>query len=359
MLLLGVLFGLVISGMPTEAAITVANTSQAGSLLMFPLVDTTAGNDTLITIANNGLPNVDVSCQYVTEEFVRSSVQFRIPGYYHFWFRASTGEGPEGLGSWPVPPFENGNGSLICWAVNSGGDKQISHNYLYGLARVYSFSQGTVYEYNSWNFKTNKVASGSPVGTGGTIELNGLSGGYDACPTNLIVDFASLGASVDEGLIKFGHTKIALLPCKQDLRSNSAERSPTCTSMKVLEFRDENGMKYSRTVFQCLKDRFENYLDAIQPANHGKGGDYFSVSSLHTTMGSFRTLGSNNFSCDDAPYLVDPDCKGHQQASPFVGLLTTQSEFNGIKGVTATIPKGLGANGTGYIKWEPSPGHIE
>jgi hypothetical protein len=190
--------------------------------------------------------------------------------------------------------------------------------------------------------------------------LNGLSGGYDACPANLIFDFAALGASVDQAFIKFDHTRIALLPCKQDLRS--AERSPTCTSMKVLEIRDENAMKHgsSSSVFQCLKDRFENYLDAIQPANHGKGGDNFSVSSLGTTMGSFKTAGSKSSFCDNGPYLVDPGCKGHQQASPFVGLLTTQSEFNGRKGVAATIPKGSGGDGTGYIKWNlPGGGPID
>jgi hypothetical protein len=240
-------------------------------------------------------------------------------------------------------------GSLTCWAVDSAdGNQQISFNHLYGSATVFDFGQGISHEYSSWNFMARNAALGKPVGTPGMMDLKGSGMGYDACPRYLDFEFGSLGANVSEGLIEYGPTKLALLSCKQDLRA--AGRIPTCT-MASFRIWNEDLTQYTGARV-CLKDTFENYLDAID-AVHGYGGAKFTYAGLKTSMGRVRIEGLSSGLCDAGAGLVDPVCTGNQQASPFVGVAVTYNEFGGMKGVGAITPTGVDAK-AGFVKWTPA-----
>ena len=69
-------------------------------------------------------------------------------------------------------------------------------------------------------------------------------------------------------------------------------------------------------------------------------------------MGRLAITGTKGSRCDSGSFLVDPSCKGNQQASPFVGLAVTYNEFGGMKGAGAITPTGTGAK-TGFVKWTP------
>ena len=348
LVLLGLLISLVLLSMPMEIlAVTVANTSQQGSLLMFPEVDTRGDTETIITIGGGQF--VWIQCQWVTESAMDldASRLYLILGGTTWW-SASTGMGKDAYGrDLSGPKLSDAVGSLICWAVSDDGSQQISRNELYGSAMVFDFNQGLSYEYRSWNFKAN-APRGIPVGTPGMIELTGSSQGYDACPGSLDFEYGLLGAEVDEGSIKFGRTKLALLPCKQDLRAGG--RLPTCTRADFSTW-NVNGVKLTGR-YVCIKDSFENYLDAIDTV-HGYGGVDFTYGKYSSDIGRVLIKGTKNAKCDSGRFLVDPSCKGIQQASPFVGLAVTYNEFGGTKGASSRTLTGVGSSTTGFVKWTP------
>ena len=93
-LLFSLLVSLVVLQMPTDTlAITAANTSQSGSLLMFPLVDTRGDNDTIITIANNADFEVWLTCYTVRQDGELQNWLFPMYPSSHVWFSLAGGYG--------------------------------------------------------------------------------------------------------------------------------------------------------------------------------------------------------------------------------------------------------------------------
>lgn len=74
---------------------------------------------------------------------------------------------------------------LVCWAVDKKSTTQVSWNYLKGKATV--VGPDGEFEYPSWNFAANMKCN-KPLGIPGTLDLNGLNGGYDAPPDHLLFD---------------------------------------------------------------------------------------------------------------------------------------------------------------------------
>jgi hypothetical protein len=343
-----------------SAAQNVANPTQKGSLLIWPLVSIaydepegyTEPQETYITIANDYYTEVWVKCYWVDKEQQIQDFMFRLTPNQPVYFRASDGEGTVS-----VPPFNGPAGELKCWAVNAVGDSQIAFNHLYGSAMVinsYEAPALTAFQYNAWSFTARGVAQGAAVGTGGNLQLTGLNGGYDACPQYLVENFIAYQESPSEF-----EPVLALVPCKQDLRQ---DRVPTCTKAKF-DVWNENETKYTGA-YRCIKCWFEGELNEIDvpgpPNGYGFGRDKFSFAGLHTWLARFRVTGVassvcvNKFKTPDTVYGPGADkCKGGQVNSPLLGVLWQEIEFAGANTFNVgTTPHTAGADGSGFVLWD-------
>ena len=146
------------------------------------------------------------------------------------WFDARTGNGTSQVNRFPAGPangFDNPflpggagpyrRGLLVCWAADAGAQQQVKWNHLSGTATLY-YPSGWAYEYTAYAFFVPTGIDQQPVGTPGTLKLDGVS--YDACPLyqvgfitpaaaapapvvtrTLVSDF---GAGPNQGLDPFG-----------------------------------------------------------------------------------------------------------------------------------------------------------
>jgi hypothetical protein len=275
--------GVLLCGSSAFAAQNVGNTSQKGSLLIFPLIEVTPGWDTIVRISNDANTGVDVTCYYINERKGRRDFHFRLTRKQPIWFSVANHSGTFPVAQFPTDgtfttdganPFK---GALLCWATDVALANQISHNHLSGNATVIIGNLG--FTYPSWNFTARDVAAGAPVGTPGRLDLTGLSGAYDACPSYLIGHFSPAFAELDTGSFPGNGTRIAegtflsVLSCNQDLRQDF---TPHFTKLK-LEVWNEQEVKltgahecsdgYEWTVLQGVDVGAENFFfDVVQSA---------------------------------------------------------------------------------------------
>jgi hypothetical protein len=393
-----------------SAAQNVANTSQKGSLLIWPAIVTVDGFDTIIVIGNDNTAGTTIKCLWMDWWQSVWNFEFPITANQPVWFKASDGTG--GPSSNGVNGFGYDDiGELKCFAISfpvdsSAPEQQIAWNHLYGSAIVFNAEIGIAFEYPAWAFTARgNVATGAAVGTPGQMLLTGGGAGtYDACPAYLIYNFFAEDGNVTgetPGLF-FDETILALSPCYQDLRQ---DRLPTCTKAKF-DIWNENERKLTGT-YHCVKCWFEGDLDDFggyydygwpyatspkgvvdptlwtksdHPKLAGFAGDNFDKNlSLHTASGRFRVTGiSGGTVCAGVYTTIDPLtgklvdlCPANKQvAVPFVGLKATGVRFGETEalaqgpisavvantGTTAgawTVPA---AGPTPTILWDPADG---
>lgn len=187
--------------------------NQKGSLLVFPLIDTSGARDTWVFLSNDGTDPIDVKCYYgeytgdlkvkPTRDFV-----FTLTKNQPFYWSTRTGEGTVG-----VARFLNsatGTGELKCWAVSKGAGNQISWNHLSGVARVVDPEAGQSWEYSAYGFYC-RAEDKKPCGPApGRLDLDGKV--YDQCGQYII------GQITPEGAIRGGNRNLlAVSSCTQDL----------------------------------------------------------------------------------------------------------------------------------------------
>jgi hypothetical protein len=344
-----------------SAAQNVANTTQKGSLLIWPKIlvqhhqnEFDGFLDTQIYVGNDYFQDVWVKCYWVDADQNIEDFMFRLTPNQPVVFSAASGYGSEGV---DVPPFVidgNATGELKCWAVNDAGTEQISFNHLYGNAWIHPLNPGLGQGryglgvmYNAYAFAA-KQPFGSTVGTAGTLSLNGTTG-YDACPQYLVANFMPANAVLGPDL--------TLVPCKQDLRQ---DRTPTCTKAKF-DVWNANETKFTGA-YQCIKCWFEGELDELRPPK-GYGGDKFTYYTLKTEVARFRVQGVASTVCKNKFLTPDPlnpgkyldICPNGAAPSPLLGLLLyveyLEPGYNvPIGGIT---PAGAGADGSGFVYWDP------
>src|SRR5215469_402714 len=120
---------------PALAAQNVANTSQKGSLLIFPIVSIDPGDttDTFIEVSNDETGTVHIECSYVNEAKGRIDFDFTLTAKATASWDAFFGDG---IGAPPFPtngtftPSNPFRGELICFAVDAGATNQIAFNHL-------------------------------------------------------------------------------------------------------------------------------------------------------------------------------------------------------------------------------------
>ena len=259
-----------------SAAQDVANTSQKGSLMVFPKINITGSNDTIIMISNDYSLGVQLQCYWVDSDQKFEDFSFRITKKQPVWFSAKNG-----VGSIGVPPFDFGTGlgELKCWAVTGNQDGQISFNHLWGTAKVLNFADGTAYEYNSWNFTARNVAIGQAIGDPGKLVLSGEDNAYDGCPQYLLVNFPAVSnddtkniVDLEDGRVRFDDVSLTVALCNEDLREIHA---PTYTKLKYTIW-NEDEVKYTGA-WECAKCWYEGYLSTTD-----NGAEKFYVENIQT-----------------------------------------------------------------------------
>src|SRR6266436_3806334 len=181
---------------PALAAHNVANTSQKGSLLIFPAIDVDPedSSSTLIEISNDQNLPVQIECYYVNETKGRVDFDFLLtPKATASWDVLSgsgTIAGPPFPSAGTFPTGNSNRSELVCFAVDNSVQNQVAFNHLTGTATVVHLADADAnqpkqaFRYNAWAF----AARGGPAdytveGTPGQLVLSGGGlGTYDKCP---------------------------------------------------------------------------------------------------------------------------------------------------------------------------------
>ena len=235
------------------ASQNVANTSQKGSLLVWPLitVDQTTGNpqDTIVEMSNDAYASVQIECTYVNEEKGRVDFDFTLTAKATVTWDVFTLVGdhvnPPPFPTFAGSPSFTGNpnrGELVCFATNPGGQFQIAWNELTGTATVLDLDDTLTgvaqprhaFKYNAWAFaaRCSPATAGCPStgiapdnaavaqGTPGDLVLSGLNvaGAYDACPVYNIANFMPNGSKLSN--IDTVYNWLSIASCDQDLRES-------------------------------------------------------------------------------------------------------------------------------------------
>ena len=339
---------------------TVGSTSQLGSVLIFPHVTVATGTDTFIEISNHSAGAVNLECSYINEKKGRVDFSFALSGNGTVSWDVGTRAG-DGLA---VPVFPTGGnfgppgfqatsatlGELVCFAVDPTYNYQVEFNHLYGTATVLDLAvtgtgaqpkQG--FKYNAWSFRAwdsegSLTDDNAVIGTGGTIQLTGTWGAYDACPAQNVSNFMPTGARL--GNLDAVNNTIWGVGCDQDLRQDFV---PVLTKLEFI-------------VWNVLEDNFTGSYICVDSVFHtllgtGAGGNFanpgnFNFSTLKTQDAQYQVVGGVSSVCP--------------AATSNVGLLTIESTHVSIADSANDQDIGNTAYGvgsiTGYIYWDPQGG---
>lgn len=352
----------------------VANTSQKGSLLIFPLIDvrvvTGETHTTIIDISNDNNLGTYLNCNYINDH--KGRVDF------HFYLT------PKEMVSWDVlthhgnitpPPFPSGGpfaqgspglGELICFAVNNSQSQQVRFNHLTGVATVVEDEAGAsqpkhAFKYNAWAFTARSnpgvppPADNTPVGTAGHLLLTGGGlGTYDACPQYLIANFSPGGLNEAGRLNMLGpvtyiDNDLAISSCNQDLRQDFT------INLVKLRFEIWNeGEEEFTGAYQCADSVLTFGLDDPEdsvPVNFDL--DNFLYANLQTHNAKVEIDGVSSSQC---PGSV---------VSGLLGVLTTSigigTPMEGpVEGEDAEIGNTIHGAGNlpGFVSWDPASGTV-
>jgi len=339
----------------------VANTSQKGSLLVWPLitVDQTKGasGDTLVELSNDANARVHVECEYVNERKGRVNFDFELSG--------------KGTASWDVltqngdhvtpPPFPtntgnpkfHGNpyrGELVCFATNEGRQYQVPWNELTGTGTVMALNDQSAaepkqaFKYNAWAFCARNDSGCAPddnnfaQGTPGDLELTGGGAGtYDACPAYNIANFMPNGAKL--GNVETLNNNLAVASCNQDLRETYL------LHLTKLDFTVWNSHEQSFTgAYACVDSVESLVLGNQKPMVQGTNFDY---TTLQTPNARFQVNGIS----------ATPPCKFPTEPTGVLSVIHSATAISKDKGSDADV--GNTVNGTGFeagfVYWDVSP----
>jgi len=366
LLVAGTSIAALLSASSAFAAQNVANTSQKGSLLIWPAinVNSSLNQDTLIEISNDGVVGVAVQCEYVNERKGRVSFDFFLTAKETASWSVGTRAGdrvqpppfPTYIGS---PTFDDGQGAgqqvrgeLICFATDAGGANQVAFNELTGTGtpikrdNTSSTQPKEGYKYNAWAFIA-RASGGSPAAddpvtpfrTAGDLVLDGGSEGgtYDACPLYNIVNFMPNGATLGSAPNTFTTfaNNLVVVSCNQDLRQDYN------LWLTKLVFNQWNSLEASFDGSWFCADSLDNV-----PLTATKDPTNFNFGVLKTPNARFTVQGEASTQC---PGSVATGLLGVFYSD--VGINNTTTPTNEIGSNTS----GAGAE-TGFVWWNPTGG---
>jgi len=350
------------------AAQNVANTSQKGSLLIFPLIDvrTTDAATTIVDISNDANGPVFLNCYYINDHKARVDFSFGISGKGTVSWDVLTHSGSIAPPAWPVGgSFLQGDpneGELICFATDQAGHNQVRFNHLTGTATVVYFNDKDAnqhkqaFKYNAWAFtaRTGEVTpppDSSAVGTPGHLVLSGNNddGSYDACPAYLIGIFSPGGVDLNGtpnvlGGVTYKDNDLNISSCSQDLRQD----------FKI------NLTKIQFTVWNAYEENFTGAwqcTDSVLTFGLDDPADYVPVNSqlVNFTYGQLQTHNARFM----AQGVASTQCPGSAGAG-LLGVLTSSIGIGkpaaGVENEDAEIGNTIHGAGTeaGFVLWDPA-----
>jgi hypothetical protein len=314
------------------AAPNIAQNTQKGSLLIFPdiRVDTVVeGNrtrsqfNTIVRLSNDGSLAVDVKCIWMDGNKNRTDFIVTLTKNQTIWFDAKGGDGTIPVNPMPYTaangfdnPFLPGaagpyyKGMLVCFAVDGGAMNQVKWNHLFGSATVFNGREGTAYEYTAYSFYVPSGSDQGPVGTAGTLNLNGLE--YDACPLYMTGAMTPAGYHLNS---KFVHgqgefwyfvdkNRIAVSSCALNLNQ---DWQPVYTKLQF-DVWDSNETKLTGG-YECADSWHESIFTDIDAA-----AQVFTKSTVDTDALRYRVQG-----------VKSTQCKPTVAETKAVGILAIQS----------------------------------
>ncbi len=372
----GLLVALILCSTPVLADQNVANTSQKGSLLIFPLIDTRVVSPdesatTIIDISNDANNGIYLGCYYINDH--KGRVDF------HFFLT------PKATVSWDVvthhgnivpPPFPSGGpfaqgdaalGELICFATNAARSQQVRFNHLTGVATVVQqeVEAGVnqpkhAFKYNAWAFTARSnpgvppPPDGTPVGTAGRLDLTGGGlGTYDACPQYLIANFSPgglnlAGAANVLGPVTYIDNDFSISSCNQDLRQDFVD------NLTKLQFTVWNEVEVGFTgAYQCADSVLTFGVDDGDRVPVNFDLDNFSYSTLQTHNARVEIDGVSSTQCPGS------------SVSGLVGVMTTSIGIGTtvdqpIEGEDQELGNTIHGAGNlpGFVLWDPASGTV-
>ena len=286
------------------AAPFVTQVTQKGSLLIFPDIRIDGTYNTIVRLSNDGSRAIDVKCIWMDGNKNRTDFVISLSKNQTIWFDAKEGDGtlrinpmPRGPASGFDNPFLPGGagpyykGMLACFAVSKTEEDQVKWNHLHGTATVFEPSRSTAYEYNAYAFYAPAGNDQEPVGTAGTLELNGFQ--YDACPLYMTgaltpTEYA-LASKHDPTLKWFGvnRNRIAVASCALNLNQ---DWTPVYTKLQF-DVWDSNETKLTGA-YDCADSWHEVVLPDVQAASQ-----VFTKSTVGTDAARYRVQGVKSDRC--------------------------------------------------------------
>jgi hypothetical protein len=360
------------------AAQNVANTSQKGSLLIFPLItiDPVDVNDTFIEVSNDETGPVHIECSYINEAKGRVDFDFDLTAKATASWDALTGAGigappfPTNSVYIPIPGFGSVDpfrGELICFAVDAAGANQIAFNHLTGTATVVKTDDADAiqtkqaFRYNAWSFIARNAA-GLPQadnviqGTPGLLALTGgLAGTYDACPAYNIASFNPNGAVDPAGITRTVDNGLSVVSCNQDLRQDFR------LHLTKLQFTVWNANENSFTgAFECV-DSVQTIDDVDSAAL--VNGTNFDFATLRTPNARAQVQGVASTQCPisffPGPGLPPITVPATENAG-LLGVITSSLGITDEVGEDAELGSNTQTAGSmvGFVKWDPAGGTV-
>ncbi|ADJ29211.1 hypothetical protein [Nitrosococcus watsonii] len=333
------------------------NTSEKGSLLVFPNVDVSGNRNTIIRIQNDYSDSVSLKCYWKNGTKFFADFQIELTKFQPIWISAKDGRGTYNVTPFPdftnqayldnigvgyqgpeensinggrnhrgvrpsqvlLPDNAKEAGELQCWAVDSSGASEIRWNHLVGTATVVDASKGTAYEYSAWGYRCLVGNNGDSCVTAEAGKLNLDGAEYEACPKKLIGHFSPAGTSV--GNLHVRQNELTIASCNQDL---SQDQQFHFTKLKFNVW-NEQEVKLTGA-YQCIDSWHQLLLSGVQ--NNGRN---FSASG--TNVARFKVKGVKSSVCErpDAP------------RTPFVdeSIVTEDAGIMGVLATTYGFGKGI------------------
>jgi hypothetical protein len=358
---------------PVLAAKNTGNTSQKGSLLIFPAIDQNPedASDTVIEISNDNILPVQLECYYVNERKDRVDFGFLLtPKATASW---DVGSGNGTINPPPFPsagtayPTGNPNrGELVCFAVDFAVANQVAFNHLTGTATVIHLGDSDAAEayqafrYNAWAFAAEggyaPPSDYTIMGKPGNLLLTGYGAGtYDACPLYNIASFMP-GEGVTPGsgssigippVLYTADNDLSLVSCNQDLRQDFK------LHLTKLQFTVWNANETMYTGAYVCVDSVEKVGLSPEDAKPGfVANSNFTYRTLRTANARLQVQGVASTQC---PLSENAGLIGVLTSSVDLGVDTNESQELG------STTQGAGAQ-PGFVMWDvvqggPPPQH--
>jgi hypothetical protein len=274
---------------PTGSQVTGVPPAQKlpSAVLVYPLVRTSATQDTRIEMLNLTSSSVTVDCFYVSSGTCNEiGYTVRLTANQPASWLASTGA--NGNGTRLAPPF-TGDGELKCVVVPPFGFADLnSYNALQGRALV-SDSSGQIIGYSAVAFR--RLSAGSFTGQ---ISLDGVT--YEQCPDRLHFHVLTNQAT--------SNSEFVLIPCSEDLEN----QLPSGANVQLSVINELEQRFSGATHITCFNRFSFSSISALRQSSVGTDTAHVIVRGtdvplIGLVIDRFTTPGGKASASSNDPYL--------------------------------------------------------